>query len=281
MIRTKPSFIFFTIVITAILYSLGIGITRYIGSPINWQRAILGQVWIVSFQIGTIFLKRWINFQQVGQKQRNENGSIIGIAFIALTIAASVSIFLIKNSGYVLLPISMIIAVIGAILYVAPIPILREGGYGELIEAIFVSSLVPFFSFILQTERFHRFVILSTFPFILIYLALCISVELPQYRLDGFETQTLISKMGWDYGIKTHNLLLLTAFTLFGVGIQFGLPFIITLPVFLTLPLVGYQIWQMISISNGKKPNWQMLTFFALVLYGLPAYLLTFGYWIK
>jgi hypothetical protein len=58
------------------------------------------------------------------------------------------------------------------------------------------------------------------------------------------------------------------------------MPLRLAWPAFLTLPVGIYQIWQVNRIAAGAPTRWRLLTFTALVLFGLTAYLLTFAFWI-
>jgi 1,4-dihydroxy-2-naphthoate octaprenyltransferase len=65
-----------------------------------------------------------------------------------------------------------------------------------------------------------------------------------------------------------------------GLAAIFGLPWSLTWPVLLTLPVGLFEIWQMIRIANGVKPAWRLMTFTSTMLVVLTAYLLTYTLWI-
>jgi hypothetical protein len=79
--------------------------------------------------------------------------------------------------------------------------------------------------------------------------------------------------------MQLHNLLILAAFLLFGLGLILGLPAFVALPALLGLPFGLLQIYQMRRISDGFKPNWTALTLVSVALFTFTTYLVTFSYW--
>jgi hypothetical protein len=61
----------------------------------------------------------------------------------------------------------------------------------------------------------------------------------------------------------------------------YGLPPSVSFPAFLALPLGLFQIWYMVRIAGGMKPNWMVMTLSAVLTFGFTAYLLTFTFWTK
>jgi len=71
----------------------------------------------------------------------------------------------------------------------------------------------------------------------------------------------------------------LFGFMLFGLAAVLGLPWLLTWPGLLGLPLGLFQIWQMNSIASGAKPHWRLLSLNAVATVVLTAYLVTFTLW--
>jgi len=46
----------------ALNYFLGLGILRYLGFPIDWGVALLGQVWVTSLQLSTHYLNEYFDY---------------------------------------------------------------------------------------------------------------------------------------------------------------------------------------------------------------------------
>jgi len=47
----------------ALSYFLGLGIANYLGQPMNWPIAILGQLWVTSLQLATHYLNEYFDFR--------------------------------------------------------------------------------------------------------------------------------------------------------------------------------------------------------------------------
>ena len=107
-----------------------------------------------------------------------------------------------------------------------------------------------------------------------------LAFELQDYLPDIRQgKRTLLVRVGWQRGMWLHNLSIVVAYVLLGTALFEGLPWRITWPVLLTLPLGIFQIWQVNQIALGAKPRWQLLTGIGLALFALVAYLLAFGFW--
>jgi 1,4-dihydroxy-2-naphthoate octaprenyltransferase len=176
----------------------------------------------------------------------------------------------------------MLLIFLGAFFYAVPPVRLEASGYGELTTSILVANLVPAFALLLQTGELHRLLAMVTFPLTTLHLAMLLAFELPDYANDlKYGKRTLLVRLGWQLGMRLHNLLVLVSFLLLGIAIAQGLPLGIALPAFLVLPLGLLQIWNMNRIGAGGKPHWTSLTLAALVLFGLTSYMLAFSFWTR
>ncbi|MDZ4159986.1 MAG: hypothetical protein U1B80_09365, partial [Anaerolineaceae bacterium] len=88
-------------------------------------------------------------------------------------------------------------------------------------------------------------------------------------------------RLGWQRGMVTHNLLILTAYLLVGAAALAGLPWALTLPLLFTMPLGLFQVWSMVQIANGAAPRWRLLTFGAVAIVGMAVYLVTLSLWTR
>ncbi len=286
------------ILAVTLLYFLGSGIARYLGTPTDWGLLILGLLWIVMLQLSSQYLN---DYFILNPRLNNPNRSPftggagalgpgklpraagLWAGLTALTVAASLTVLLIQFAN--LTPTSLLIVILifaGAFLYAIPPVRLAGSGYGELMVSIIIANLVPAFAFLLQAGSLHRFLAMTTFPLTLLHLSMVIAYEFPDFARDlKYDNPTMMVRMGWRNALNLHNLLILTAFLLLGLAAVLGLPAFIAYPAFLTLPLGLLQIWQMIRIGSGARPNWRALTFTAITLFGATAYLLTFAFWTR
>jgi len=280
-----------------VLYALGVGIARYLGNPVDWSRVLLGQTWVITFQLGSHYLSAYFllpaNPRDPSRIAITDNGDEphVGIrrdlvllsAFTAFTATASLTLILMRFSNLthgILILMGLMFA--GAILYAVPPFRLGNSGYGELILSITMADFFPALGYMFQNDELHRLVAMTTFPLTMLYLALLLAVQLSHYPQDlRLGRGTLLVRLGWERGVVFHNILLLGSFLLIGIAMLFGLPVGVAMPVFFVLPLSLFQIWLMTRIASGAKPNWRVLNFTAIFSFGLTAYLFTFAYWVR
>ena len=48
-----------------LFYALGVGISRYLGSPVIWGLVIIGQIWVTTFQLGMHLLTTFFHYPPV------------------------------------------------------------------------------------------------------------------------------------------------------------------------------------------------------------------------
>lgn len=291
---SRPLFLFGA----ALLFALGAGIARYLGAEINWTTYWLAQGWVTLMQLSTHYLNEYFDAPQDAQNPNRTpfsggsgvlgpgglpRGVALLLAYGCLAGAASLTVALLLQSrpspGSILF---LVLIFLGALFYSVPPVRLASSGYGELTTSVLVASLLPALSFSLQTGELHRFLAISTMPLLLLHLAMMLAFELPDYFVDlKAGKRTLMVRVGWETGMQLHNLLILTAYLLFGFAAVVGLPAAIALPALLTLPVGFLQIWQMRRIADGSPPQWLALTLTAVVLFATPAYLLTVAFWMR
>lgn len=280
-----------------LLYALGVGIARYLGFPIDWSLVLIGQAWITTFQLGSRFLGAYFLLPAKPRDPSrisidSENGEshpglrrelLLWVAFAAYGVTASLTLLLRQQPG-ISLPVLFVmgLAFVMAVLYAVPPFRLANNGYGELIQSITMSNLIPAIGFMLQAGDLHQLVMLSTFPLTMLYLAMSLALQLPQYAQAVRQAQrTILVRLGWEHGMVFHNVLILGSFLVAGLAMLFGLPPAVALPAFFVLPLGLFQIWYMTRIAAGIKPNWAVLRWTAVMTFGLYAYLVAFSFWVR
>ncbi len=282
----------------ALFYFLGVGIAHYLGYAINFEVFFLGLLWVSLCQLSAQYLNEYFNSIADGQNLQRTfltgGSGVIGpgglsrkvalfAAYTSLAILASITVLLFSYAE--LAPsiyLIMVFALFVSIFYSTP-PLKLEGsGYGELLVSILIAFFVPGFAYILQTGEWHRLVAMSSFPLTALHLAMLIAFELPDYATDiKFDKKTLLVRLGWQYGMIFHNILILSAFLLLSFSRIFGYPWFATLAGLLALPIGIFQIWQLRQIGNGVKPNWNALMIGSVSMLVLAAYLITFSFWVN
>ena len=281
-----------------LFYGLGAGIAHYLGAAIDWNLYFLGQVWVTLMQLSIHYLNEYFDSTaDVDNPNRTlfSGGSgalgegklprpvALWASMACLTVIASLTVILIVRIGFDPL-VFMILALgfFGGILYSVPPIQLASSGYGELVTSFLVANLIPSLAYVLQVGELHRLVAMATFPLTFQHMSMMLAFELPDYGTDiRHLKRTLMVRVGWESGIVLHNILLLGAYVILAISVFSGLPLQVAIPVFLTLPLALFQVWQMNRISSGARPNWSLLGFVALMIVGLSAYLLGFAFWTR
>lgn len=281
-----------------LLYALGGGIAYYLGIPLNWEVFILGQAWVTLGQLGTLFLNEYFDGPadqdnpnrtlftggsgEIGPGKLPRAAALWG-AVGSLAAVASLTVMLVQRANLSIVTVLyMTLIFLGAFFY-SILPVRLEGsGYGELTTSILVAHLVPGFAFLLQTGDLHQLVLLATFPLVFIHLAMMLALSVPDFSHDmKHDKRTLIVRVGWQAGMRIHNLAILVGFFFLGLAVILGLPWQIGGWAFLVLPLGLLQIWTMNRIASGVKPHWGGLTLAAVVLFVSMAYLLTWSFWTR
>lgn len=280
-----------TLVFAALLYTLGVGIARYLGAFLDGKLLLTGLLWVLLTQVGALFLIEYHTaLLKLSAPRRNPDEPVylsppaaLLVAAACLTVVASLTVLLIRwlgwQPGAFLL---MLLIFLGAFFYAAPPRPLVSLGYGELVVTIILVNLIPAFAMLLQSGESLRLVAMSTFPLTPLCLALVLILEFASYATDiktGRVTSLL--RMGWERGMALHNVLVLMAFVLLGLAAVMGMPFAIVWPTFLLIPVAAWQVWTMTRIAGGARPNWRAMLLGLQLLVGMLAYLLTYGFWIR
>jgi 1,4-dihydroxy-2-naphthoate octaprenyltransferase len=298
MAEVKPSttsFLFkaahpWSILCSFLTYSMGLGISIYLGHPLDGGLMVAGFGCVLMLEISCFYLAVYFDWLQPGFKLDTEkdvpstlnrqvflNTAVACLAtgavlttLICLKLGSSAALLLVLGMGVIL-----------AVAYGVPPVRLIYSGYGELVEAILVCNLPPTLALLLQTKDLHRLLPMLSLPVTFLYLAMLLVLLLPVYASDlKYGRKTLMVRMGWQMGMNLHNVLILSAYALLTVTIIMGLPFKIAFPSLFTLILGVFQIWQVQQVSAGAKPRWNWLIITARALPLVMIYLLTAALWI-
>jgi 1,4-dihydroxy-2-naphthoate octaprenyltransferase len=284
--------------INILMYALGVAIAYYLGEVVDIGLYVGGQIWLLALQLAIHFLYEYFkipanptvkdpppDFSRIlgdGKGLLPRITAMLAAAAMLTSVALLTSGMQYTNNLHGTLIVVMVSIIVIGFVYAVPPIRLVESGYGELLMALTLSTLVPAFGFFLMGADSHRFLLLSTLPFVLVFLAIALVYLLPQYARDiKFKRKNLLTLIGWENGMLYHNFFILSAFVLLGVAMFLGVPAAIGLPVFLPLPLGLLQIWYMQKILRGAKPNWQALKLSAIVLYFAMAYIFIIRYWLR
>jgi len=279
----------------ALLYALGAGLTVYLGNQINWSHYFLGQGCVTMMQLSTYYLKsafdlpapneihnRFIQDEEIRQQSTViTRNTVLLAAASTLTTGAILTVILFSKS---LININALIIIgIGLALvltYAIPPFRLVYSGYGELIQAIIIANITPALSFTIQYGEIHQLLASLTFPLTALYVALLLATSLHNYTQDEFnQRRTTLTRLGWAHGMNLHNLLILFSYLVMVTSSFIDLPWVLLRSGLFTLPIGLFQIWQMMRIARGAKPNWTLLVVTAAATFALTAYFITFTLW--
>jgi 1,4-dihydroxy-2-naphthoate octaprenyltransferase len=278
-----------------LLYSLGVAIAAYIGPTIDVRTVFIGLVVVILIQMMTQYANEYFDSEidnRNAQRTFLTGGSgAIGpdglsrkvalyAAVICLALAATTCTAALINAVFNPLAWTvLLLAFLGAFFYNTPPLRLVSSGYGEFLASVVVAGLTPTFGFAVQNPQLSHLVPLTVIPLIAIMFSMLIAFSLPDYATDlKFEKKTLIVRLGWQWGMRLHDIAIVLGFFSLILGYSLGLPTRVALGSLIALPLGIAQIWQMNRIRNGFPARWNTFTIGALGLFVLTAYLELVGY---
>jgi 1,4-dihydroxy-2-naphthoate octaprenyltransferase len=270
-----------------LFYALGGGVEIYQSGSVRWDVYWGGQLVVLLLLLSIYFLREYFSLPVIPLSRRSEpapvfnrNGLLL-ISATALTAGAVLTVMLFA-SGALTSPAILFLglAFIIAMMYAIPPLRLAYSGYGELVFSILQANLVPGLAFLLQSGVFQRILPLLTFPLTFLYLASYLALHLQRYSEDiHLDRKTMLTRLGWQRGMALHNLLILLGFLVMGISAIFGLPWSLTWPGLLGLPVGIFQILQMNWIAGGAKPRWRLLAITAGATVALTTYFITLALW--
>jgi 1,4-dihydroxy-2-naphthoate polyprenyltransferase len=278
-------------------YFLGSGIAKYLGHGVQYDRLWAGMLLVVLLLLASYTLKLYYDLVEASGPlmrmsktadefdhaafERLSRPAVLLAAFTLLTAVAALTVVLFAEGA--IEPAGMFILVVAFILaffYGVPPLRLTNRGYGELTEAILIASFSPVWAFILQTGELHRLLYMLTFPLLVLFMAMRLAQSLEYYARDfKLVRRTMMIVIGWQRGMQFHNLLILAGYFLLALAAAFGLPWPLTWPALLSLPVGIFQIYLMSQIAAGAKPSWRLLRLASAATFALTAYLIAFAVW--
>lgn len=275
-------------------YLLGVSAARYLGGKIDIMNVLIGLVLCLLIHEMRNFLGAYFNHPESYHSTLNlndpERAELLNIRrpvllqylLLILTAGATLTTILMVRgvsgtSTVLLLGIALLINFFSA----SPPLRLSSKGYEEVFEAIYVTNLVPALAFSLQGIPLSLLIIEITLPLTFIYLAMKIALTFKTFGFDlTHGRDSLVTRAGWQNAMVMHNLFIILAFVLVSVFFLLGIPWSLTWPLLLGLPVGAVQIFQLQSIANGTKPKWLLLHWLAVGLFLLLTYLEIISLWM-
>jgi len=275
-------------------YTLGVSAAHYLGVKIELLDALIGLIVCLLIRDMRNFLGAYFDHPEsyhstlnLNDPEREELLSIrrpllLQYSLLILTAGATVTTIMIVRgvfsiSTFLLLGIALLLDFFSA----APPLRLFRNGYGEIVEALYIANLVPAIAFSLAGVSLSFLIIELTLPLTFIYMAMKIALAFKSHGFDSMHgRKSLTTRLGWQNALVLHNLFILLAFVLVGVFLLLGLPWSLTWPLLLALPVGGLQILHLQRIANGLKPAWRLLQWLAVGLFLLMIYLEVISLWM-
>jgi 1,4-dihydroxy-2-naphthoate octaprenyltransferase len=283
---SRPVFL----LLAAMTYILGAGIAHYIGQTVRVASFGLGVLSVLSLLIAAFFLAEYFRLPLVPlmqgetfSKREHYRVVLLQVSYAAITLTI-VAIFTLQINHLLSIPsaILFILAFLSMIAYAIPPMRLSESGYGELVLAVTLGTILPAVAFLLQAGQLFRLLSITTFPLTLLALAYLLINNFPTFANDQkFGRHTLLTRLTWQNAIPIHHFLVLAAFLILSTAPFLGYPWSLVWPVFLALPFAAIQIIWLQRIGNGGRTLWNFLTALASGTFGLTVYLLALTFWIR
>ncbi len=286
---TRPLFLLGGVV----LYALGTAIAASQGITLDMERLVIGQILVTSIQVMAHYSNEYYDFEVdglVGEKRTWFSGGsgILAagkldrkVARRAADVCAVVAIGAIVVAA-IQSPLILIIGAIsflGSWFYSTPPLALMSSGFGELTTSILTGLLVPLTGYALQAGRIDPSVLAIGTPLALIYLAMIITFEFPDYAADAMVgKRTLAVRLGLRRVALLHNALIASSFGLMLLLIALNQWWTIARFVWLAVPLA---VWQFLGVMWRARSQWSrfnLLTTGAVALAGLMPLLWLLGY---
>ncbi len=278
------------LLLAALTYSLGAGIAHYLGKPIRVASFGLGGLAVLALISSAFLFAEYFRLPltplaqgETPRQREHSRATLLEVAYAGLTLAAvAILTLLLTNSLNLSADILIVLTFLFLLAYAIPPFRFSETGYGELVMAITLGTLLPALSFLLQYGQFQRLLSFTTFPLTLLALSYLLICNFPTFASDQkFGRHTLLSRLTWQHAIPIHHFMILVSFLLFAGAPLLGYPWSLVWPVFLALPFAIIQIYWLQRIANGGRTLWNFLTSLAAATFGLTAYLLALTYWIR
>jgi len=278
------------LLLAALTYTLGAGIAHYFGQPVHAASFGLGLLAALALLGAAALLTEYFRLPlmplaqgETPRQREHFRVTLLQVSYACLTFsAAAILTLMLTHSLNLSAGILLVLAFLFLVAYAVPPMRLSEAGYGELVLAVTLGTLLPALAFLLQYGQLHRLLSLATFPLTLLALAYLLVCNFPTFATDQkLGRHTLLTRLTWQRAIPIHHFLVLAAFLLFAAAPFLEYPWRLVWPVFLALPFAAIQIIWLQRIANGGRTLWSFLTALASATFGLTTYLLALTFWIR
>ena len=271
-------------------YVLGLGLVQYVAQIRSTERAVEGGLFLLSFLIALDYLCGLQRTLQFDLWKETSDIDLIRIRWAYRIVAAFFITFCTSMlvgwmvQGMLWTGITVLLVVIfvtGVFYYLAQIHDNLQP-YQVLFEVIIVVISPAVMAYFIQSTSIHRFLTMSVVVLTPLYLACRLLEALIKFDTDETLKKDVIgTKLGWDNVMILHNALILTAYALLASMTLLGLPWFLTWPVFLGLPIGLVEIWLMERVRRGDRPLWKVMRVATISTFLFTGYFLAFAFWSR
>lgn len=272
--------------LSLLAFSIGAGIAKYLGYQINLVSFWMGMLAVLALFAAASLLEEYFRFPLIGEVEREQERFKLTLLLVSYaTLAISTLCFLIIGIKFYYSISTLVLIIVSSLLLLAcALPPLRfsKSGFGELIKAIYLGTVLPILSYQLQAGEVHRLLSYVTFPLTLLALAYLLICNFSSFAFDlksGYHT--LLHRLTWQWAVPIHHILILIAFLIFAIGPLVDIPWGVIWPVFLVLPFGIIQIIWLQRIAFGARPVWKFIINLSAATFGLTSYLLSLTFWTR
>ncbi|MDD1776065.1 MAG: hypothetical protein LUP94_01770 [Candidatus Methanomethylicus sp.] len=277
-----------SLLLALLTYLLGAASTNYLGSIIEAIVFFMGLIIIEVLFLGMFSLSGFFQlaFKPLMEgetpRQRLRLRAILFNSSIGLMSILVIAAFLLKIQYELNIPALLLIVLLIALALFFSIPPFKliGSGFGELILAFMIGSLVPLFSHVLLSGTIHRLIAFMSFPVVLILISSQIIQNFNSFSLDiKTETNSLVTRLGIKQAGWLHNIFLLLAYLFLALGPLVSVPWRLIFPLFISLPVACLQIIWLQKILQGGRALWDRLVALSAVTVGSLTYLMVVSLW--
>ncbi|HEY5269763.1 MAG TPA: hypothetical protein VII97_05465, partial [Anaerolineales bacterium] len=195
------------LLLAALTYTLGAGIAHYLGQPIRTASFGLGLLAVLALLGAASLFDEYFRLplmplaqnETLRQRERFQV-MLLQVSYAALTLSAvTILTLLLTHSLNLSADILLVLVLLIVVAYAIPPMRLSEAGYGELVLAVYLGTVVPALAFLLQYGQFHRLLSFTTFPLTLLALTYLLVCNFPTFATDQkLGRHTLLTRLTWQ-----------------------------------------------------------------------------------
>ncbi|PWH12320.1 MAG: hypothetical protein DDG60_13625 [Anaerolineae bacterium] len=278
------------LLLALLAYGLGLGIARYLGGVLNPLTQIATGMALLFLLAASSLLVDYFRrpddpiLPAETRQQREVLRPILLAVSAAFLAVGALLAFWLYLQGHLTVNNALLFVLYLLLCLSLAVPPVRliERGIGEIVLAFLLAVLTPAIAFLLMFPGLHPFLRGFTFPLFLLALAWQLAISFEQYPNHlKYGRRVLLVRLSWQKAIPLHNSLLVAAYFFLAMLPFLSVPFHLTWPALLTLPLAAWQALMLRNIADGAKPVWNALNIAATAVFGLTSYLITITFWLR